>query len=79
MIPVFTTDSVPIYGAQPVTGAWPVWAESDDAGRAIDQLARQSAAQGAHAVIGLRLSTFSSEHRMDKYVVMGTAVTMADA
>jgi hypothetical protein len=84
MIPIYTTSTVPVAGAGRVQQAWPVWTESDDIGRGLDQLARAAIARGAHAVIGLQL-TFERDSydgttgRTTHYVLLGTAVTLGPA
>lgn len=76
VIPIYTTDSVPIDGSPPVTHAWPVWTVATDIGQGLESLAMSAASRGAHAVVGLRFATFSSHVMVDRYALMGTAVVL---
>ena len=76
VIPVYTTDTVPIDGHPPVTHAWPVWTVATDIGQGLDALAGAAASRGAHAVVGVRFATFSSHVMVDRYALMGTAVVL---
>ncbi|MFC4910202.1 hypothetical protein [Actinomadura gamaensis] len=80
MIPIYTTDTIPIAAsAGTVLQAWPAWVnEVDDIGRGLDQLAQDAAGRGAHAIVGLRISSFWSESRVRvKHSLVGTAVVLS--
>ncbi|XVQ11622.1 hypothetical protein ACQP1W_03295 [Spirillospora sp. CA-255316] len=82
MIPIYTTDTVPVTGAGAVQQAWPVWAEADEIGRGLDLLAQSATARGAHAIIGLKLtfqdpSSAPGWSQAPRYVFLGTAVALA--
>ncbi|WP_433338683.1 hypothetical protein [Spirillospora sp. CA-294931] len=74
MIPIYTTDHIPIAGSNPVVQAFPVWADDHDIGKALDKLAYAARQRGAHAVIGLRSSYNSDYHQ---HILIGTAVILA--
>lgn len=76
MIPVYTTDTIPIDGRPPVTHAWPVWTVASDIGQGLDALAASAAARGAHAIVGVRFATFSTHVLVDRYALMGTAIVL---
>lgn len=74
--PHYTTDTVPIDGSPPVTHAWPVWTVAADIGQGLETLAVSAAGRGAHAIIGLRLTAFSSTPLLERCALMGTAVVL---
>ncbi|MQY05013.1 hypothetical protein [Actinomadura macrotermitis] len=79
MIPIYTTDHIPIAGAGPVEQAWPVWTDAADIGLGLDQLAHAAVYRGAHAIVGLQVTTISpgegpSRWHEPRYVLVGTAV-----
>lgn len=76
VIPVYTTDTVPIEGHPPVTHAWPVWTVAADIGQGLETLAVSAGTRGAHAIIGLRVTAFSTTPLLERCVLMGTAVVM---
>ncbi|TMQ99256.1 hypothetical protein ETD83_18050 [Actinomadura soli] len=82
MIPVYTTDSVPVRAAGPIEQAWPVWGEAKEIGEGVDLLAQIAEGDGAHAVIGLRIATFSAHETRGilgtnpRYAMVGTAVIL---
>ncbi|MFB4305023.1 hypothetical protein [Actinomadura sp. GTD37] len=76
MIPIYTTDTVPIDGSPPVTHAWPVWTMATDIGQGLETLAVSAGSRGAHAIIGVRVTTFSSTPLLERCVLMGTAVVL---
>ncbi|MGI5205791.1 hypothetical protein ACQEU6_29975 [Spirillospora sp. CA-108201] len=77
MIPIYTTDTVPIDGQPPVTNAWPVWSRAPDIGQALDALARMASGRGAHAVIGLRPTAVEPDNPYaERFVLMGAAVVL---
>ncbi|WP_067800147.1 hypothetical protein [Actinomadura formosensis] len=58
MIPIYTTDGVPIANAGPVERAWPVWTDEAEIGHGLDRLAYQAAQQGAHAIVALKITAY---------------------
>jgi hypothetical protein len=76
VIPVYTTDTVPIDGSPPVTHAWPVWTVAADVGQGLETLAVAAGTRGAHAIIGVHVTTFSSTPLLERCVLMGTAVVL---
>lgn len=58
MIPIYTTDGVPIANAGPVERAWPVWTDEAEIGHGLDRLAYQAAQQGAHAIAALKITAY---------------------
>jgi hypothetical protein len=84
VIPIYTTDTVPIATAGVVQQAWPVWTEADQIGRGLDLLAQSAMTRGAHAVIGLKLifqdpTSSMGFSRAPRYLFFGTAVTLASS
>lgn len=58
MIPICTTDTVPVAGCGPVEQAWPVWTDHTEIGSGLDHLAHLAAQRGAHAFIALKITTY---------------------
>ncbi|MFA1540140.1 hypothetical protein [Actinomadura monticuli] len=77
MIPIYTTDTVPIDGSPPVTHAWPVWTVAADIGQGLETLAVAAGTRGAHAIIGVRVTAYSSTPMLERCALMGTAVVLA--
>jgi len=76
VIPIYTTDTVPIDGSPPVTHAWPVWTMASDIGQGLETLAVAAGTRGAHAIIGLRVTAFSSTPLLERCALFGTAVVL---
>ncbi|MFC5186018.1 YbjQ family protein [Actinomadura harenae] len=78
MIPIYTTDTVPTAtGPVAVLHAWPVWVNaSDNISRGLDALAQSAARGGAHAIVGMRISSFAGDGLGIMHSFVGTAVVL---
>ncbi|MFI0355282.1 hypothetical protein [Actinomadura sp. 9N407] len=85
MIPIYTTDGVPLANSGPIEEAWPVWIDSDSIGPGLDQLAHLARQRNAHAIVALKITTYwlSGGNVQDyipraRHVLFGTAVTLGE-
>jgi len=84
VIPIYTTEGIPVADASPIEQAWPVWTDHDDIGMGLDHLAHLAMHRGAHAIIALKINTYwiaggsvQGFVPRARHVLLGTAVLLS--